>query len=82
MPFPVPTVGLTFNQLALLLAVHEQSDGDGVTVTPAEPPAAPTCELPESVYEHDWPACVIVNTWPPIVSVAVRVWLLVLAATL
>ena len=75
-----PAVMVT--QLALLVAVHAQPV-DAVTATVPVPAAAVgLADAGEIVGVHGAPACVIVNVLPPIVSVAVRDAVLVLAATL
>jgi hypothetical protein len=81
LPLPVaPAVMVT--QLALLVAIHAQPVA-AVTVTVPVPAAdVGLADAGEIAGVHAVPACVIVKVLPPIVSVAVRDAVLVLAATL
>jgi len=70
------------NQAALLVAVHAQP-GDAVTaIVPVATPATADWKSGVASYEQVVPACVIENVWPPMVTVAVRGFVLVFAATL
>jgi len=82
-PLPVPVApAVIVAQLALLVAVHAHP-GAAVTVTVPVPAAAVgLADAGEMVGVHGAPACVIVKVLPPIVSVAVRDAVTVLAATL
>ncbi len=70
---PVPLVGLIVAQVAVLVADHPQVVPLVETVTVLDPPAAAAeNEDADSAYVHDRAACVTVNVWPAMVSVAVR----------
>src|SRR5579872_4556102 len=57
----------------LLTAVHAASDGLAVTVTePVPPVAVAVAEVAPRVKVVPAPACMIVNVWPAMVSVPVR----------
>ena len=68
--------------MALLVVVQSHPVGAVTENDPVPPAAATFCDVFASVYEHETPACVTANVWPPMVSVAVRALVVPLAATL
>lgn len=73
LPLPEPLAPpVTLSHDALLTAVQPQPPGATTLVDTAPPAAADDCDDDDRSNEHEAPACVTVNAWPPIVSVPVR----------
>jgi hypothetical protein len=79
LPLPVPLVGPTVNQPALLDAVQARVEGLAVTVTPCVPPAAGAFQV-VGLSVTVPPDCVTLTVFPPSVRVPVRLVRLVVDA--
>jgi hypothetical protein len=78
---PLPLAGVTVNQLLALLVAVQPQPLLAVTVIVLVPPADVKVEVVGEIeYVHGMPACEIVTVWPPMVTVAVRVLVVGLAA--
>ena len=74
-PLPAPDIGATVAQVAKVDAVHEQFWPLAVTFTAAEPPRAGSGLLnadESTVILQGIPLWLIVNGWPPMLNVALR----------
>ncbi len=81
MPLPEPLApAVTVIQLALLVAVHAQALPPVTPTLPVPAAAVTDAVVAPNVYVQA-PACVMVNVWPPIVTVPVCDELFVLAVT-
>jgi hypothetical protein len=77
-PAPVPPIVI---QDALVVALHAHPASDVIVTVPGPPLAGNDGVAGLAVYTHGAAAWVMVNGWPPIVSVAVRELVVGLAAT-
>lgn len=82
-PLPEPLAPLVIViHDALLVAVHVHPLPLVTVNDPVAPPETTLVETGESEYVQDAAACVIVNVWPPAVTVPVRAAVVAFAATL
>jgi hypothetical protein len=79
-PLPAPLAGVQVNQVVALLDAVQLQPAPAVTLTEPVLAAEPGLADVDAIeYAHAAPAWVTVNVWPPIVRVAMRELVLVLA---